>query len=216
VKSTTVTPARAGIAGDYAHATLPVRTGDRRGELADAAVRVFARKGFHAARVGDIAEEAGVAHGLLYHYFRSKDEVLESIFMRTWEMLVEETRRIGDSRKRLEEQFRVFARIYLCSWVDSPDVTRVLIREVARSPEIGNRGAEISEVFVLLRRMIEDARVRGEVRADCDAELAAWAFYGALEEILTGWVLGQLPSEPADVEQAVRAVVDVTCAGLSA
>ena len=65
---------------------------DRRQELLDAAVRVFARKGFRAARVGDIAEEAGVAHGLLYHYFRSKDEVLETIFRDTWQLLVVETR----------------------------------------------------------------------------------------------------------------------------
>ena len=56
------------------------------GEFLDAAVRVFARKGFHASRVGDIAEEAGVAHGLLYHYFRSKEEVLETIFHEVWEL----------------------------------------------------------------------------------------------------------------------------------
>ena len=55
-------------------------------------MRVFARKGFHASRVGDIAEEAGVAHGLLYHYFRSKDEVLETIFRETWTQLVADTR----------------------------------------------------------------------------------------------------------------------------
>ena len=73
---------------------------DRRQELLDAAVRVFARKGFRAARVGDIAEEAGVAHGLLYHYFRSKDEVLETIFRDTWQRLVAETERIEASGAR--------------------------------------------------------------------------------------------------------------------
>ena len=57
--------------------------------MLDAAVRVFARKGFHASRVGDIAEEAGVAHGLLYHYFCSKDEVLETIFQENWTVLLE-------------------------------------------------------------------------------------------------------------------------------
>ena len=60
---------------------------DRRRELLNAAVRVFARKGFHASRVGDIAEEACVAHGLLYHYFRSKDEVLSEIKSLVWSML---------------------------------------------------------------------------------------------------------------------------------
>ena len=64
--------------------------------------------------------------------------------------------------------------------------------------------------------MIESARERGEVRADCDPVLAAWIVYGSLEEILTGWVLGQLPGEEHDVERAVSTVVDVTHAGLAA
>ena len=62
---------------------------EKRRVILDAAVRVFARKGFHASRVGDIAEEAGVAHGLLYHYFSSKDEVLETIFREHWTALLE-------------------------------------------------------------------------------------------------------------------------------
>jgi len=61
---------------------------EKRRQLLDAAVRVFARKGFHASRVGDIAEEAGVAHGLLYHYFKSKDEVLEAVFHDNWSLLL--------------------------------------------------------------------------------------------------------------------------------
>ena len=92
----------------------------------------------------------------------------------------------------------------------------MLVREVARSPEVGNRVDEIGELFVALQRMIEAAKARGEVRAECDAQFAAWAVYGALEEILTGWVLGQLPGEEEDVERAVATVVDVTYAGLAA
>ena len=211
-----MTPASGCIRGDYAGATLVARTIDRRRELLDAAVRVFARNGFHASRVGEIAEEAGVAHGLLYHYFRSKDEVLETIFRETWSGLVDETRRIEASGATLREQLRRFARIYLGSWLVTPEVIRVLVREVARSPEVGNRVDEIRELFVTLERMIEAAKARGEVRAECDAQFAAWVVYGALEEILTGWVLGQLPGEEEDVERAVVTVVDVTYAGLAA
>jgi hypothetical protein len=67
-----------------------------------------------------------------------------------------------------------------------------------------------------MRRMIESAKERGEVRADCDGRIAALAFYGALEEILTGWVLGQLPGEEDDVERAVANVVELAHAGLAA
>ena len=192
------------------------RVADRRRELLDAAIVVFARKGFHASRVGDIAEEAGVAHGLLYHYFRSKDEVLETIVRETWQLLQADTERIEASGQPLDEQLRRFARMYLGSWLSSPDLIRVLVREVGRSPQLGARVGEIRGVFVALRRMIEAARERGEVRADCNAQLAAWIFYGALEEILTAWVLGQLAGGERDVERAVKTVVDVAGAGLAA
>lgn len=179
-------------------------------------MRVFARKGFHASRVGDIAEEAGVAHGLLYHYFRSKDEVLETIFREVWELLGAEMTRIEASGVPLREQLLRFARIYLGSWLMTPEVIAVLVREIARSPDLGNRIDDVRGIFHSLQRMISAAQERGEVRADCDPLLAAWAVYGALEEILTGWVLGQLPSEEADVERAVATVVDVAHAGLAA
>jgi AcrR family transcriptional regulator len=192
------------------------RSPDRRRELLDAAVKVFARKGFRAARVGDIAGEAGVAHGLLYHYFRSKEDVLETIFRETWQLLVAETERIEASGSPLREQLRRFARVYLGSWLVTPDVIGVLVREIARSPQVGERVDEIGAVFRALERMIEAAKSRGEVRAACDPTFATWAVYGALEEILTGWVLGQLPGEEEDVERAVGTVVDVAWAGLAA
>jgi hypothetical protein len=98
----------------------------------------------------------------------------------------------------------------------TPELVRVLVREVARSPEVGDRVDEIRGLFQALQRIIEAGRDRGEVRGDVDAQVAAWAVYGALEEILTGWVLGQLPGEEEDVERAVATVVDVAHAGLAA
>jgi AcrR family transcriptional regulator len=195
---------------------LAERKTDRREELLEAAVRVFAAKGFHGSRVGDIAGEAGVAHGLLYHYFRSKEDVLETIFRETWSALVADTVRIEQAGAPLREQLRRFARIYLGSWLMTPDLVRVLVREVARSPEVGDRVDEIRDLFNTLQRIIEAAQARGETRADVDPAVAAWILYGALEEILTGWVLGQLPSEEEDVERAVATVVEVAHRGLAA
>ena len=196
---------------------------DRDASGRQTAVRVAGRRsarlraqGIPPSRVGDIAEEAGVAHGLLYHYFRSKDEVLETIFRETWTQLVADTQRIEDRGVPLREQLRRFARIYLGSWLVTPELVRVLVREVARSPEVGDRVDEIRALFQALQRIIEAGRDRGEVRRDVDAQVAAWAVYGALEEILTGWVLGQLPGEEEDVERAVATVVDVAHAGLAA
>ena len=188
---------------------------DRRSELVEAAVRVFARKGFHGSRVGDIAEEAGVAHGLLYHYFRSKDEVLETIFRDAWQRLATETDRIEASDIALREQLRRFARIYLGSWLVTPELIAVLVREIARSPAVGSQIDEVRGVFLSLMRMIEAARDRGEVRADCNALLAAWAVYGALEEILTGWVMGTLDDSEDGIAAAEQAVVAIVTGGLA-
>ena len=93
----------------------------------------------------------------------------------------------------------------------------MLVREIARSPDVGERVDEIRAVFLALTRMIErGADARRGACATATRVLAAWIVYGALEEILTGWVLGQLPGEEHDVERAVSTVVDVTHAGLAA
>jgi TetR/AcrR family fatty acid metabolism transcriptional regulator len=192
------------------------RVPDRRKLLVRAAIRVFARKGFHDSRVSDIAEEAGVAHGLLYHYFKSKDDVLETIFRETWTALAGETVRIQESGVALREQLRRFATIFLGSWIMTPSLVRVIVREVGRNPEVGSRVGELREVFVGLRGLLEAAKERGELRADADPLLATWAFYGALEQILTGWAMGQMPSDDEDVDNAVATVVDVFASGLAA
>jgi AcrR family transcriptional regulator len=191
------------------------RSSDRRRDLLRAAIRVFARKGFHASRVGDIAEEAGVAHGLLYHYFRSKEEVLETIFKATWSNLVQEAERIEATADPVRAQLHAFASMYLGSWRDDPDLDRVLVREIARSPEVGRRVEQSRGVFDALARMVERGQRDGELRADVEPKFVTWMFYGAMEEILTAWVLGQLPDGPDDVARAVDTVVDTVCGGLA-
>jgi len=194
---------------------LADRGSDKRDLILQAAVRVFAQKGYHACRVSDIAAEAGVAHGLLYHYFRSKEDVLEEIFRETWSDLLAEVARIEERGEPALEQLRAVAAFYLGSWLRAPDLIRVLVREVARSPQVGRRVDEIGAVFVAIRRIVERGQQQGDVRADADARLATWVFYGALEEILTGWVLGQLPGDEGDVRRAVDTVVEVIGGGLT-
>jgi AcrR family transcriptional regulator len=189
---------------------------EKRRLILDAAVRVFARKGFHTSRVGDIAEEAGVAHGLLYHYFSSKDEVLETIFRENWGVLVERVVAVEQSDEPARDQLRHVAAIILRTWRHEPDVVRVLVREIARSPEMQARIGDLVQPIESIRRIIERGRDRGEFRADLDPALAAVVFYGGIDELLTGWVLGQLPGGAAEVEAAEHTIMDVLGAGFSA
>jgi TetR/AcrR family fatty acid metabolism transcriptional regulator len=188
---------------------------EKRRLLLDAAVRAFARKGYHACRVGDIAEEAGVAHGLLYHYFASKEELLETVFRETWSDLLEAVKAVEESGEQAREQLRQVAAILLRSWRRDPDLVRVLVREVARSPQVQLRVAEIGEAFEAIERIVRTGQETGEFRSDLDPRLVAVIFYGALEEILTGWVLGQLPDGDDEVARAERTVVELVCGGLA-
>jgi TetR/AcrR family fatty acid metabolism transcriptional regulator len=188
---------------------------DKRTVILEAAVRVFARKGYHAARVGDIAAEAGVAHGLLYHYFASKEDLLETIFRDTWSELLEALEQVEEEVRPAAEQLRQVAAILLRSWRNDPDLVRVLVREVTRSPQLGGRVDEIEKAFAVLQRIVERGQQAGEIRRDVDTRLTAWIVYGALEEILTGWVLGTLPDGDEGVADAERTIVAVLSRGLA-
>jgi AcrR family transcriptional regulator len=189
---------------------------EKRRLILDAAVRVFAHKGFHTSRVGDIAEEAGVAHGLLYHYFSSKDEVLDTIFRETWSQLLEEIGEIESSDEPAREQLQRVAALLLGSWQRHPDVIRVLVREIARSPEVQQRIGDLVKPIEAIQRIIARGQETGEFRSDFDARLAGIVFYGGVEELLSGWVLGQLPDGDDMVAAAERTLVDVVCGGFLA
>ena len=188
---------------------------EKRRIILDAAVRVFAHKGFHTSRVGDIAEEAGVAHGLLYHYFSSKDEVLETIFRENWGILVERIHAVEESGEPAREQLRHVAAILLRTWRHEPDVVRVLVREIVRSPEVGQRIEDLEKPIDAIQRIVERGQQTGEFRADLDSRLAGIVFYGGIDELLTGWVLGRLPDGDDTVAAAESMLVDVVCAGLA-
>jgi TetR/AcrR family transcriptional regulator, fatty acid metabolism regulator protein len=189
---------------------------EKRRLILDAAVRVFAHKGFHTSRVGDIAEEAGVAHGLLYHYFSSKDQVLETIFRENWGVLVERLDAVVRTDESARDQLRHVAAILLRTWRHEPDVVRVLIREIARSAEVQERIGDLVKPIDTIRRIIEHGKETGEFRADLDPGLAAVVFYGGIDELLTGWVLGQLPDGDDVITAAEHTLIEVVCAGFSA
>jgi TetR/AcrR family fatty acid metabolism transcriptional regulator len=196
-------------------ATRSAAQEERRRQILDAAVRAFAKKGYHACRVSDIAEEAGVAYGLVYHYFESKDAVLESIFREMWGMMVAAINAVEAIEESPREQLRKSCAIVLRTWRDYPDVVRVLVREVARSGEQLQREVEeIAHAFEALARIVERGQEQKVFRRDISPRLASWVIYGALEEILTGWVLGRLPGDDEDIKEAERTVVGILCDGL--
>jgi TetR/AcrR family transcriptional regulator, fatty acid metabolism regulator protein len=188
---------------------------DKRRLILEAAVRVFAAQGYQATRVGDIAREAGVAYGLVYHYYGSKDAVLEAVFREAWGRMLAAISVATDSSGSAPEQLALVVKIVLRAWRDDPDLVRLLVREVTRSPHIQDELDEIGRAFAGLQEIIERGQRDGTLRADVDARMAAWMLYGAVEEVLTGWVLGQLPDDATAVAAAERELIDTFVGGLS-
>ena len=189
---------------------------EKRRLILDAAVRVFARKGFHQSRVGDIAREAGVAHGLLYHYFDSKDQLLETVFRENWSVLLDRIRAVEGTDEPATDQLRHVAAILLRTWRHEPDVVRVVVREIARSPEVHERIGELVEPVGSIRHIVERGQERGEFRADLDPGLAASIFYGGVDAVLTGWVLGTRPDGDDEIAAAEHTLVEIVVGGFRA
>jgi TetR/AcrR family transcriptional regulator, fatty acid metabolism regulator protein len=189
---------------------------DKQTLILQAAVRVFAAQGYEATRVGDIATEAGVAYGLVYHYFGSKDAVLEAVFHEQWGRLLAAVALAEATGQNAGEQLELVVKIVLRTWRDDPDLVRLLVREITRSPHIQDELDEIGQAFATLQRIIERGQQDGTFRPGLDPQLAAWMLYGGLEEVLTGWVLGQLPDDAEAVAAAEREVIGTLVGGLRA
>jgi TetR/AcrR family fatty acid metabolism transcriptional regulator len=187
---------------------------DKRQLILSAAVRVFAAQGYEATRVGDIAKDAGVAYGLVYHYFGSKEAVLEAVFREQWGRLLAAVALAEETGDTAPEQLELVVKIVLRTWRDDPDLVRLLVREITRSPHIQDELDEIGQAFASLERIVARGQAQGTFRTGVDARLAAWMLYGALEEVLTGWVLGQLPDDAAAVAAAEREVIGTLVSGL--
>ena len=169
---------------------------DKRTLILQAAVRVFAAEGYEATRVGDIAKEAGVAYGLVYHYFGSKDAVLEAVFREQWGRLLaalalaegDGGRRGGAARARGEDRAPLLAG-------RSRPRAPARPRDHAQPAHPGRARRDRPGVRDLPAGDRTRAGRRGRSAPTLDPQLAAWMLYGALEEVLTGWVLGQLPDD---------------------
>jgi AcrR family transcriptional regulator len=191
---------------------------DKRRVILDAAVRVFARRGFHTCRVSDIADEAGVAYGLVYHYFQSKDEVLDTLFLERWDVMLETIREIDTHPVPAREKLETIASFIVDSYRHDPDLMKVIIVEVTRAANSFGQThlAKIQEAYGLIGDIVAGAQAGGDFRDDVTAEFAAMAFYGMVEQVLTGWIFGLLPSDDETYERAKRQVIETICDGLEA
>ena len=189
---------------------------DKRRLILDAAIRVFAREGFHRCRVSDIANEAGVAYGLVYHYFRSKDEVLDTLFTERWTLLLEAIADVDEQELPIREKLHAIASFIVGSYQNDPDLMKVIIVEVTRAANTFGRAhlPEIRQAYDGISAIFAKAQEQGTFRTDTSPEFATLCFYGAIEQLLTAWIFEAIPATPDNFEEAKVMVVETVCGGL--
>jgi TetR/AcrR family transcriptional regulator, fatty acid metabolism regulator protein len=192
---------------------------DKRRLILDAAITVFARQGFHHCRVSDVADEAGVAYGLVYHYFDSKEEILNELFLERWQIMLDAIAEI-DRREETAARDKLYgvASFIIDSYRHEPDLMKVIIVEVTRAANSFGRLhlEKIREAYASIATIVESARQEGTFKRDISSDFAAMCFYGAIEQLLSGWIFDLLPQTEEEFERAKALVVETICGGLEA
>ena len=195
---------------------------DKRARILDAAIKVFARSGYHGARVSDIAREAGIAYGLVYHYFRNKEEILASAFEERWGGFLHVVEAIAQGNSPARQKLISVAALILNAFRRHPDWVKVLVLEIQRSSRFAapEQMRAVGRLFEQVARIVRAGQEAGELRGDVDPQVACFVFVGALDLVITSMVLGLTRIDGGDDQErryhdmAADAVVDVFLRGM--
>jgi TetR/AcrR family transcriptional regulator, fatty acid metabolism regulator protein len=189
---------------------------DKRRLILDAAVRVFARQGFHTCRVSDVADEAGVAYGLVYHYFSSKDEILDTLFLERWDVMLDAITEADASESSPRDKLYTIAGFIIDSYRHDPELMKVIIVEVTRAANTFGRThlGKIRDAYAQIAAIVSRAQQDGVFRSEITPDFAALAFYGSIEQVLSGWIFDSRDVSQDELEQAKTLIVETICHGL--
>ena len=188
---------------------------DKRAAILRAATRVFARNGYFNSKVADIARAAGVADGTVYLYFKSKEEILHSIFDNSMERAIAEARKLIKNVTDAREKLRRIATMHLQRLGDNRDLAIVFQVELRGSTKFMEEfsAAGFAEYLNLLRTTIEEGQRAGVFRKELNAKVVSKVLYGALDEMATNWIISK---RHYDLEPMADLVMDVFLNGVSA
>ena len=169
------------------------RSDDKRSRILQAAVKVFARRGYFAARVADVARRAGVADGTIYLYFRNKEDLLVSLFDEVMSQHLEGKRRELEPGKPAPARLRAIAERHLGLLGRNRDLAIVFQVELRQSTKFMERftATWLQDYFTLIAEVIEQGQREGTLRPDLPVKMATKAFFGVLDEMVTSWILSR-------------------------
>ena len=194
---------------------MPRKESDKRREILQASIRVFARSGFFNSKVSDIAKQAGVADGTIYLYFRNKDDLLISLFDQTMGEFVARAREALETASHPVEKLRRLAALHLDGLGRNRELAVVFQIELRHSSKFMSRFSKtrLADYFNLIRGVIREGQSAGHFRKDVNEKIVTKCFFGALDEMATNWILSKREYNLAALSDVV---VDVFVQGLAA
>jgi len=191
------------------------RTSDKRSRILEAAVKVFARKGYFGARVSEIAKNANVADGTIYLYFRNKEDILVSLFDEVMSEHIDKGREELAAVEGAEARLLVIAKHHLRLLGHNRDLAVVFQVELRQSTKFLERftAGWLQDYLAVISEVIEEGQNDGSFRPDVSRKLATKAFFGALDEMVTSWILS---SKDYDLVSQAAPVVDLFLRGAAA
>ena len=189
---------------------------DKRRRILDAAVQVFAARGFYNARVSDIAREAGVADGTIYLYFKNKDDLLINLFEDRMELIIAAFSEAVAGTETATDGLRRLVHLHLELVAQEPTLAEVLTVELRQSSKFMReyKAPKFAEYLQLWTALIERGCATGELRADLDPAIVTLALFGALDEVSLHWVGAR--RKPYALDAAASEIWNLCAAGLLA
>jgi TetR/AcrR family fatty acid metabolism transcriptional regulator len=188
---------------------------DKRALITDAAIAVFAEKGYRSARVADVAKVAGVADGTIYLYFNNKEDLLLSIFEEKMGMFLVALRKDLEGVDCPLETIRIYVKHHFEQLKTNPLIAQVFQVELRQSHKFLReyRPEPLWDYLNVFGDAVKEAQARGLVRQDVDPFIAKWAFFGAMYELAIQWVLSR-KRDRFDLETAAVQVVETFFRGV--
>jgi TetR/AcrR family transcriptional regulator, fatty acid metabolism regulator protein len=177
-------------------------------QIIDAAIRVFARTGFYNSRVSDIAREAGIASGTIYLYFKTKDEILVTLFREKMAEWVAQVRRQIASEPDAVAKIRRLVALHFSVLETDPDLAEVVQVELRQGHKFfrGASAHEISAYFELIGSILREGIASGQFLKELPVKMATKMLFGAMDQVATSWVLGKRAYRLSDAAEPVASL----------
>jgi len=185
-----------------------MRDPDKPQQIIEAAVRVFARKGYYNSRVSDVAREAGIAAGTIYLYFKTKDDILVTLFRDKMAEFVGALRKAIADETDPPSKVRRLVSLHFSMLEENPDLAEVVQVELRQGQKFfrGASSQEIGAYFALIGSVLEEGVAQGRFRSGLPVKVATKMLFGAMDQMATSWVLGKRGYRLADTADAVAEV----------